>query len=223
MARLGANPFHWRSPGASSHFGVLRKCAVLKVSVLCWEILSALEDKIRILKRPVTSSISLAQEEAENFLNLIRLLTIPSFHRRFVLSYLNAVRSCMKLSTQPAFSKGIHFALTEYISQGFSGHNKGQNSNVTRFSFTTRRYMENKNWWNSEVEEEWKQDSLHQVMQALSRADKALNRLWKTCLLMCMTSYRLAWRNNTKNAWTMSPNTRMNIPLNYMRIKLQWS
>ena len=34
--------------------------------------------------------------------------------------------------------------------------------------------MENKNWWNSEVEEEWKQDSLHQVMQALSRADKAL-------------------------------------------------
>ena len=110
MARLGANPFHWRSPGASSHFGVLRKCAVLKVSVLCWEILSALEDKIRILKRPVTSSISLAQEEAENFLNLIRFWTIPSFHRRFVLSYLNAVRSCLKLSPQPAFSKGIHFS-----------------------------------------------------------------------------------------------------------------
>ena len=34
--------------------------------------------------------------------------------------------------------------------------------------------METKNRWNSEVEEEWKQDSLHQVMQALSRADKAL-------------------------------------------------
>ena len=116
----------------------------------------------------------MAQEEAENFLNLIRFLTIPSFHRRFLLSNLNAVRSCMKLSPQPAFSKGIHFALTEYISQGFLGHNKGQNSNVTRFSFTTRRYMETKNRWNSEVEEEWKQDSLHQVMQALSRADKAL-------------------------------------------------
>ena len=34
--------------------------------------------------------------------------------------------------------------------------------------------MENKNWWNNEVEEEWKRDSLQQVMQALSSADKAL-------------------------------------------------
>ena len=34
--------------------------------------------------------------------------------------------------------------------------------------------MENKKWWNNEVEEEWKRDSLQQVMQALSRADKAL-------------------------------------------------
>ena len=34
--------------------------------------------------------------------------------------------------------------------------------------------MENKNWWNNEVEEEWKRDSLQQVMQALARADKAL-------------------------------------------------
>ena len=34
--------------------------------------------------------------------------------------------------------------------------------------------MENKNWWNNEMEEEWKKDARQQVMQAFSRAEKSL-------------------------------------------------
>ena len=99
-------------------------CAVLKVSLMSERYFQHSKIKFVSPSAHVISSISLAQGEAENVLNLIRFLTIPSFHRRFVLSYFNAVRSCMKLSPQPAFSKGIHFASTEYISQGFLGHNK---------------------------------------------------------------------------------------------------
>jgi len=37
-----------------------------------------------------------------------------------------------------------------------------------------RYYMENKNLWNNEMEEEWKHEAHQQVMQAFSRAEKAL-------------------------------------------------
>ena len=81
--------------------------------------------------------------------------------------------------------------------------------------------MENKNWWNSEVEEEWKQDSLHQVMQALSRADKALKPPVKDMFTDVYDKLPSRLQKQHKECMNMSPNTRMNIPLNYMRIKLQ--
>ena len=34
--------------------------------------------------------------------------------------------------------------------------------------------MENKEWWNSKMEEEWKREARQQVMAAFSRAEKAL-------------------------------------------------
>ena len=34
--------------------------------------------------------------------------------------------------------------------------------------------MENKNWWDNEMEEQWKAHAGQQVMQAFSRAEKAL-------------------------------------------------
>lgn len=37
-----------------------------------------------------------------------------------------------------------------------------------------RHYMENKEWWNSKMEEEWKREARQQVMAAFSRAEKAL-------------------------------------------------
>lgn len=37
-----------------------------------------------------------------------------------------------------------------------------------------RNYMEKKEWWDKEMEEEWKRDARQQVMQAFSRAEKAL-------------------------------------------------
>lgn len=37
-----------------------------------------------------------------------------------------------------------------------------------------RHYMENKKWWNSKMEEEWKREARQQVMAAFSRAEKAL-------------------------------------------------
>ena len=57
--------------------------------------------------------------------------------------------------------------------------------------------MENKNWWNSQMEDDWKRDALQQVMQALSRADKALKPpferhvywcLWQTTLSLAKSS-----------------------------------
>ena len=38
----------------------------------------------------------------------------------------------------------------------------------------SRHYMENKEWWNSKMEEEWKREARQQVMAAFSRAEKAL-------------------------------------------------
>lgn len=37
-----------------------------------------------------------------------------------------------------------------------------------------RHYLENKEWWNSKMEEEWKREARQQVMAAFSRAEKAL-------------------------------------------------
>lgn len=34
--------------------------------------------------------------------------------------------------------------------------------------------MENKQWWDSEMEEQWKSDARQQVMAAFSKAEKAL-------------------------------------------------
>ena len=37
-----------------------------------------------------------------------------------------------------------------------------------------RRYIEDKGWWDNNKEEEWKKEARLQVMQAFSRAEKAL-------------------------------------------------
>lgn len=37
-----------------------------------------------------------------------------------------------------------------------------------------RQFMENKKWWNSEMEEEWKRDSRQQILAAFSKAEKEL-------------------------------------------------
>lgn len=34
--------------------------------------------------------------------------------------------------------------------------------------------MESKGWWDNDLEEDWKREARHQVMQAFSRAEKAL-------------------------------------------------
>ena len=37
-----------------------------------------------------------------------------------------------------------------------------------------RQYIENKKWWDSEMEEEWKRDSRQQILAAFSKAEKEL-------------------------------------------------